>query len=325
MYDPKQLYVDPFLSDFAIGFRPNDLIGREVAPVFESLLPSSNYRVFDRSAWLIYDDRREPLTVANEIAGGKWSADSFSVYEHSLQSPVSDEEREILARTSGASSINVSLDPEADATELVTRSLLLGHEFAVSTLYRNTATYPAGHTATLVTATQWDNYGSATSDPVTNIQTAIRTIYRDIGYAPNTMIIPWEVGSYISSHPKIIDRFKNFMLTAPEAFQQLTGFQGRILTAESVYNAAQNIDATANIVQLWGKDIWLGYVDPASEDSQNRRTFARTFAMPYAGGVMQVDRWRENSRKADLVRNSFRWDLKVVSGASGYLIKNVIA
>lgn len=325
MYNPAELYVDPFLTDFAVSFETPDLIGREVMPIMETSLPSAKYRVFDRSAWLIYNDRREPLTVANEISGGKWSLDTYSVFEHSLQAPVSDEEREILGRVSPASSIAADLDPEADATETVTRSIRLGHEKAVADLVRNTATYPVGHTVTLATADQWDNYSNAASDPVADIKVATRQIYRATGLTANLMVIPWEVYTMLEDHPKIIDRFKNFQLTVEDAFLKLAGFKGRVLVAESVYNAADNIDAAESLVQLWGKDVFIGYVDPNAESRQNRRTFGRTFAMPYDDGIMPIDRWREQSRKADIVRASMRYDLKVVSGKSGYLIKAAIA
>jgi hypothetical protein len=114
---------------------------------------SGRYRVFDRSNWLIFEDRRAPGTVANEIRGAKWSEDVFCTSEHSLQSPVHDEERQALTSQGGLADPvfggAMQIDPERDATEAVTGGLLLRHEKAVSDLVRNTATYPVGNTVTL--------------------------------------------------------------------------------------------------------------------------------------------------------------------------------
>jgi hypothetical protein len=52
----------------------------------------------------------------------------------------------------------------------------------------------------------------------------------------------------------------------------------------------------------------------------------KTFVYPYQGAsVRPVDRWREEPRKADLIRVSERYDTKIVSNTAGYLIKNAVA
>lgn len=313
--------VDPILSDFSTGWTAAELIGGLVAPRTNVNSQAGRYMVFDRSDWLIFSDRRAMGTVANEIQGAKWSLDTFSVREHSLQVPVFDEEREAMG---GAGTFPVGFDLDTAATELATRSILLGHEKTVSDTFRLAANYPGGHTVTLLTADQWDNYASASSDPVTDIETALRQIYVATGRAANTMVIPWLVWSYLRNHPKHVERFTNFRLTADEAFRELTGFQGTIHIAESQYNTADNIDATESISDFWGKDVWVGIVD--NVPGQRTKTFAKTFVYPFNGSVTRpVDRWREEPRKADLIRVSERYDIKVVSNTAGYLLKSVIA
>lgn len=333
MYDPSQLYIDPILSGFSVGYKDQNLYGEQIFPVTRVRTQSGRYRVFDRSDWLIFPDRREPGTVANEIRGRKWSEDTFQTKEHSLQAPVFDEERQELSSLGGLANATfggaLQIDPERDATTLVTRSLMLGHEKKVADTVRNTANYPAGHTVTLAGAQQWNDYTNgvtSTSDPVTAIIAAIRVITSKIGKPPNTMIIPAMGTTYINNHPRIIARYQNFALTVGDAFQQLTGFTGRIITVDSLYNTADNIDAAEVITlsSLWGYDVWLGFIDPS--DGQNVQTFGKTFSQLYpAGDYRPTDRWREENRKADLVRTSWKYDLKIVSGIAGYLIKNAFA
>jgi hypothetical protein len=286
---------------------------------------SGRYRVFDRSNWLIYPDRREPGTVANEISGGKWSEDVFAIKEHSLQAPVFDEEREEL--TAQGAVEGAGLDPEQDATELITRSLLLRHEKLVADTTRLAANYPGNHTTTLSGTSQWSDYtngASSVSNPVNDVQVAMQRIYRDTGRMPNTIVFSYDAWVKVVDHPRIIDRFKAFTLTQPDAFKQLTGFDGTVIVAESVYNSADNVDATETIVSLWGQDVWVGIVDPTP--GQKTKTFGKTFQRAYDSGDMRpVDRWREEARKADLFRCSWRWDIKIISNVAGYLIKNAVA
>lgn len=328
MYDPSGLYTDPLLTNFSKGYQPQNLFGLRIFPMVEVSSPSGRYRVFDRSHWLIYNDRREPGTVANEIKGRKWSEDTYSTKEHSLQSPVYDEEEQFLNSQGGLANAAfggpLQIDPEEDAVIAVKTSVQLKHEKLVADTVRNTANYAAGHSITLGAADQWDNYAGATSNPLDVVQAAIRKIDADIGRPPNLMVLPREGVTWLENHPDVVARFSNFALTNEDAFRLLTGFEGEILLVDSKYNAADNIDATESITSLWGKDVFLGYVEP--EPNLNTLTYAKTFAVPYPNGeVTPVERWREEGRKSDLVRYSWRYDVKITSNIAGYIIKTAFS
>ena len=336
MYDPGTLYVDPILTNLSTGYEEQDLFGLSIAPETPVRTQSGQYRVYDRSDWVYFDDRREPGTVANEVAGRKWSYDTFFTKEHSLQSAVVDEERQELTSLGGLANPtfggDLQIDPESDATLLITRAIRLKHEKRVADMIRDTANYPGGSSVTLSGSQQWDDYTfvvagdpySIVSNPVGAILTGMRKIYSLTGRYPNTLAIPIMGMSFIENHPRIVARFTNFSLTDPEAFRKLTGFEGRILPVNSVYNSANNIDATESIVNLWGKDVWLGIVD--SQPGQKTKTFAKTFAQLYpSGDTRPTDRWREPNRKADLVRHSWKYDLKIVSSSAGYIIKTAFS
>jgi hypothetical protein len=249
---------------------------------------------------------------------------------------VHDEERQELTSQGGLADAtfggSLQINPERDATELVTRAILLRHEKGVADLIRNTATYPGGNTVTLSGTSQWNVYTFVTpgdpysivSNPVGDILTAMRKIWSLTGRYPNTLVIPTMGLSYIENHPRVVSRFQNFSLAEPEAFRRLTGYDGKIILVNSVYNAADNLDMTENIVNLWGKDVWLGIVDP--EPGLMVKTFGKTFAQVYPNGTTRpTDRWREEPRKSDIVRTSFKYDFKVVSSVAGYLIKDAFA
>lgn len=331
MYDPSILYTDPILTNLSVGFTDQALYGTELFPITPVNSQSGIYRVFDRSDWLQFEDRREPGTVAREVRGRKWSTDTFMTKEHSLQSAVLDEENQQLNSQGGLANPvfggALQVDPAADATKLVTRALLLKHEGKVSTLIRDAAQYPGGNTVTLAGAQQWDDYtnGTAsTSNPVADILTGMRAVWSATRRYPNVLAIPTMGLSYIENHPRIVDRFKNFRLTQDDAFQLLTGFEGRIITVDSVYNAADNVDAAESISDFWGKDVWLGIVDP--NPGLLSHTFGKTFTQVYSNGAIRpVDRWREESRKADVIRVSMKYDLKIVSNVAGYLIKTAFS
>lgn len=333
MYDPGTLYVDPILTGFSVGFQDQEFIGRQIMPETPVRTSSGKYLVFDRSAWMVYESRRAPGTVANEIVGAKWSTDTFNTHEHSLQSPILDEERQELNSLGGladpAFGGPLQIDPEVDATNTVTGALLLDHEKQVSTLVRNPAQYPASNKVALVGSQQFDDYTFVTagdtysivSDPIKRLQAASDVIWSLTRRRPNTLVIPALGLQFIENHPRVVRRFNNFSLTEEGAFKKLFNFDGKVLLAASGYNAANNIDAAESFTDLWGKDIWLGIVDP--KPTLKQKTWGKTFAQIYPDGTVRpTDRWREDPRKADIVRTSYNWDLKITSSVAGYLIQN---
>lgn len=333
MYDPSALYVDPVLSGFSVGWAGQDLYGYRLMPETRTGSKSARYKVFDRSNRVIFPSRREPGSVANEIRGGKWSEDNFQTVQHSLQAAITDEERRNLVGPGGLADPDfggdLDLDPETDAVDLVMQSLMLEHELKVANLIRNTANYAGNHTVTLAGAAKWSDYTggvASTSDPVANIRTAIQRIKLDTGRYPNTMLYTFDGVGVIEGHPRVVDRFKAFSLMEPDAWQKLTGLPtpGNIFVADSMYNAADNIDAAENITSFWGQDVWIGLVD--AQPGQRTFTFGKTFAMVQPdGSTKPSEKWREESRKSDLVRTTYEYDEKIVSAAAGYLIKNAFA
>jgi hypothetical protein len=326
MYDPGTLYSDPILTDFSVGYAPPTFVGLRMMPQVTVNTQSARYRVFDRSSRVRFYSRREPGTVANEVRGGRWSEDTFKTQEHSLQAAVADEERQQLTSQGGLANDAfggaLQLNPEEDAVSLINNSLLLEHELAVASLLRNTGTYPGGHTVTLLTADQWDNYLGATSNPIEVFRAALLKVQGKIGVPPNrclihAMGIPW-----IENHPDVVARFSNFNLTDPGAFRELTGFDGEfVIVGDDQYNDNDIQEASESLASAWGKDVILAYVNDGL--SLNDLSFGKTFAQVYPDGSPKpTDRWREEGRKSDLVRVSWKWDLKVTSSIAGYLIKD---
>lgn len=327
MYDASAVYFDPILTNFSVGYQAQDLIADVLSPIVPVTYQTGKWRVFDRSNWLVPgSDRREPGTVAHEIYGRKWSTDSYFAVEHSLQAPVTDEEVRNLGVDSGNpanAALFAGVDPNLDATQLVTNQILLGLENQVSTVARNTANYASGLFTTLSGTAQWSDHG-ATSDPITDIEVGMRAVYSKIYKMPNLMILPWQVMSQLKNHPKIVSRIQYFQTSTEGVLQQLTGFQGRVVVPQSVYNTADNYDLTESVSEFWGKDVILAVTEPNAQ--MNTKCFMKTFAQPYDNGqIRAVDRWREEPRKSDIVRCSMKYDTKIVSNTAAYIIKAAVA
>lgn len=322
VYSPTgsgSVHIDQVLTNISVAWPNLGLVGERLLPSVKVQKQSDKYYVFGREGWLPEDDNRAPGTVANEIAGLAVSTDTYYAREHSLQIPVTDEERE---------NVDSPLAPDRDATELVTSKIMLGREVAIKTLVTTTGNYASGLSTTLSGAAQWNSANYATSDPISDLRVGKAAVHAKIFQEPNTLVIPYQVMTALEDHPDFLERIKysERAIFSPELLGAVLGFQNVIVPGVG-YNSA-NPGATPTLGYLWGKDVVMAWVPPRA----GLRIPA--FGYEFTWQTQYVDRWREEPRKSDLIRATRRYDLKLVAqgeGADagkaigGYLIKAAIA
>jgi hypothetical protein len=317
----RNTHIDVVLSNISVGWPNNGFVGPALFPQVLVKKQSDKYYVFGRESWAVdpSGDVRAPGAVANEIPGLEVSTDQYFAKEHSLQIPVTDEERE---------NVDSPLAPDRDGTELVTQKIWLGREIAMKNMVTTAANYGSGLSVTLSGTSQFNDYTNST--PISVFRTAFRAVHAGLFVEPNVAIIPYQVMSQLEDHPTFINRIQyseRGVLTA-EIIASILGVETVIVPGVG-FNSA-NPGQTASLGYLWGKDIILAYVPP--RPGLRIPAFAYEFVWGYGGSRPQVvERWREPQRKADLIRVSRRYDLKFVAkdasdkAIAGYIIKAAVA
>jgi len=324
VYDPRggdNVHIDVILTNISIAWPNNQFVGERLFPMVTVQKQSNMYYIFGREAWAVDPggDIRAPGTEANEIPGLKAAKDQYFASEHSLQIPVTDEERQ---------NADSPLSPDRDGTELVTSKILLAREIAMQSMVMTTGNYPAGNVVTLSGTTQWSDY--VNSNPILDVRTAMRTVHASMFIEPNTGIIPYQVMSILEDHPDFIERIKysqRGVLTA-ELIAAILGIPSVVVPGVG-FNSA-NPGQTAALGYLWGKDVLLAYVP--DRPGLKIPAYGYEFNWGYAGGQeMVTERWREEKRKSDIVRVSRRYDLKLTAldannkSIAAYVIKAAVA
>jgi len=327
-YNPTgsgNVHVDQILSQISVAWPNNGLVGENLFPTVSVAKQSDKYYVFGREGWLPESDIRAPGSEANEITGYALSTDTYFAQEHSLQLPVTDEERW---------NADNPLSPDRDATELVTSKIWLGRERAMQTLATTAANYSTGNTATLVGTAQWSDY--VNSDPISDLRNGKSGVHAKIFMEPNTIILPYQVMVKLEDHPDFIERIKYSErgIVSSDLIGAIVGINKIVIPGVGVGTSVLGQPITVGY--LWGKDVIMAWVPP--RPGLRVPAFAYEFGWKgNPGGQLQyADRWREEKRKSDLVRICRYYDLKLVAlgdGAvgdagkaiAGYLIKNAIA
>lgn len=316
--------VDPVLSQISVGWPASGFVGEALFPSVPVTDKSAKYYVFsDRSTSVTPEtDYRAPGTQANEIPGMALSSDTYYTQEHALQMSVTDEERANIPPGSG-------INPEADATELLTEKLYTGRELAIRALVTTAGNYATNHSVALVNGTStWSttDYALSTSDPAAVIEKAKRRVSRAGSPPLNTAIIPAPVMSFLRWHPKLLAKGQ---YVSGDNLQDadvinLLGLRGwNVIIPDVQYNTAA-VGQPASMDYVWGDTVVLAYVPPAP----GQKTPA--FGYQFTRYDLTVDRWREEVRRVDVVRTQWEWDLKLIGTdatgkvITGYLITNTI-
>jgi hypothetical protein len=322
VYSPSgsgSVHIDQVLTQISVGFPNNGLVGEQLFPSVTVQKQSDKYYIFGREGWLPEDDYRAPGAVANEVIGMTVSTDTYYAQEHSLQIPVTDEERE---------NVDSPLAPDRDGTEMVTSKIMLGRERIIQTLATTAANYASGLSTTLSGTDQWSDYTN--SDPIGDLRAAKAAVHARIFIEPNTMVVPYQVMTILEDHPDFLERIKysERAIFSPELLASVLGVQKVIVPGVGINTAA--LGQTSTLSYLWGKDVVLAWVP----DRSGLKIPA--FGYEFTWGSQAVDRWREDPRKSDLIRVARRYDHKLVAqgdvstadagkAIAGYVIKAAVA
>ena len=305
MLTPRDVVVDPVLSNVSVAYKNEMYIAEKLLPVFPVSKQGGKYYKYDKSALRRNKTLRASGSPANAVEYGL-TTDTFYCQDHALKEKIPFE---IIDQADAA------LNPEMDATESVTEMLLVDKEVALATSMADTGTITQN--TTLSGTSQWSDYTN--SDPFTNIRTAINTVQAAIGRRPNTLVFGQETFNKLVDHPDIVERIKYSMAGAvtAELIARLFDVQ-QVLIGSAVYNTADE-GQTDSLGYIWGKHAWACYITPKPA----LKTITLGFHMSYK--TREAEKWDDGDAKARYVRVHDNYVAEFVAVQAAYLIKNAVA
>lgn len=314
MPHPNEVHIDAALTNVSVAYRNPAFIADELAPVVPVRKQSDKYFIYDaaRESFRATDDRRAPGAEANEV-NFSLSSDSYYAEDHALVSAVPDEERE---------NADPAIQPNIDRTEFLRAKIDLNKEIELAALLTSTSVIT--QSTTLAGTSQWSDLDD--SDPIAAIEAQKATIMSAVQALPNVLVLPYEVYSVLRLHPKVIERVAYGSVGAvnEQILAQVFDVE-RVLVPRGFKNTAREGQA-ASLSSIWGKHALLCHVPsrPALKQVALAYSFAWTGAPGSLGGH-RVEVWREERRKADVVRVQRYYDQKVIAPGAAYLWKNAVA
>lgn len=207
------------------------------------------------------------------------------------------------------------LNPDREATEIVTEKLLIRKEKDVADMVQTSA--------------NWTNSGTPsggvwsgdTSDPINDVvgPSGIRETMRQlIGSYPNTMVLGATVWAALKRHPDILDRVKYTQLgvVTTDLVAQLFEIEKLIIGTAVIDSSLEG--ATSSFGDIWGNYAWFGLVPP------NPGLMTPAAGYQFVWKPRQINRYREMEEHCDVIECLENWDSKVTSADSGYLLTSVV-
>lgn len=294
----SSLQVEVALTQFSIGFQPQDLIAEQLLPVV-----THNYETGVFWEW----DQQEQFTIPDTLTADgarpgtvdvKAKKNSFAVEQYSIDAPITDREER------NADSI---LRLRQSKTRRAQETILLDQERRVAKALRENL--PG---KTLLAGEKWsDPANDAIEEQVDDAKEAIRL--GTMGREPNTIVIPRRLTRYLKRNPAIRELIKytaGDLLVNGELPPVLWGM--RVLIPGAITNVGTSV---ANYQDVWGDDIVLAHVSNAPELD------APSLGYIIRNGQFTTYTWRDDSISTNYVRPTVLQTEKITWAAAGYVLK----
>lgn len=304
--NPGDVHIDVALSNLSIKYSNEELVGEKLFPALPVDKDSNKYFIYGKENLRTYKTRRAPGTRANSM---DWSvsSDSFKCEEDSLEHPIPDEVR---------NEADAPLKPESDASDMLTDTLLLGQEARVAALALTAGSYYTGHAN--AAGTKWDDFTA--SDPIEDVRAMNSLIHKQIMRNANTILLGKQVYDVLRNHPAILARLSdnNTKIVTPALLAILFDVKEVLIGAARQITSAVGA-ATEASDYVWGKNVILAYKGvPGLKTITFGQTFRRT-------GYRQVEKWREQPIKSDIIKVADKTDEKIIASGAGALLSAVVS
>lgn len=308
------VHTDRPLTNFSHGIiaASEGYIANKVFPIVSVSTRSNSYYTYTQGDWLRDEARMRPPATESVGSGYNLSTGSYFCDVWAIHKDLDDQ--------SDANADDI-LNLEQDAVEFVTARMMLRHEIEWASTFFATSVW----TTDLTPTNLWDVYSS--SNPLTDVQTAIKTILARTGFRPNTLVLGYDTWSALLNHPDIIERIKYTSANVPT--EQVIGrYFGldRVFVSNAIKNTA-NEGAAASYSFIAGKHAWVGYVAPrvGPRTPTAGVTFVWDGVSDSTGDTVGIVKFPIPEKRVTRVESQMAWDSKVIGPELGYLLASVVS
>lgn len=315
----SDVHVNAPLTSISIAFLQDqkNFIARKVFPEVPVQKQSDRYYVYDKKQWFRSDARlRAPGT---ESAGSGFTVDNTPTYFCGVRALHKDVDDQVRANADAV------INPDRDATEFVTRDLMLEQEKDWADQYFDTGVWTGSTTGgDVVPGTLWDAVGST---PIEDMCAEMEAVFRNTGFMPNKLVLGAEVWCVLKNHPDFLERIKYTQkgIVSTDLLAEVLELD-EVLVARALEDV--NPEGAAEDLQyVFGKRALLVYAAPRPGlmVPSGGYTFAWRGLFGANASAMRIKRFRMEHLSSDRVEGESAYDHKLVAPECGAMLDAVIS
>lgn len=246
---PRDAHLNQFLTNYLLGYRPQGMIGKLVAPYITVDKQSNNYGVINKGDWLRVENTDRAMGEKPKQVKFSVSSDMYSARNYALGTEVAYET---------VDNADSPIDPSMRAVEFLKDKLDLDYEVRVE----DKCSTGCGSSQTLTGGDAWSNF--STSDPIANLRLARQAVRATTGYRPNTAVLGQKAWDVIQYHPDLVKAAYPGAgvggVLSLDKFAQIAGVD-RVLIGETVKNTGTEGLADA-FTDVWSTHCYLFHIAP---------------------------------------------------------------
>ncbi len=312
---PSDVHVNSMLTSVSVAFMQDqsEFVADKAFPAVPVAKQSDRYFVYDKGNW--FRAKAKVRAPSTESAGSGFTLDNTPTYYADVYAFHKDVDDDTRANADAA------IDVDRDATEFVTRDLMLKRELTWAATYFTTSVWTGSSTGTDVTpSTLWDASGST---PIEDMRSELRAIKRGTGFRGNKIIMGDTVWDILQDHPDFLERIKytQVAIVSTGLLASVLGVD-QVLIAGAIQNTATE-GASDDLDFVFDNDVLICYAAP--RPGLMTPTAGYTFVWnARVGGSMRILRFRMEHLKSDRVEGEMSYDQKVVAPELGAFLLNVV-
>lgn len=316
---PSDVHVNAPLTNISVAFLQDqkDFIASKVFPNVPVMKQSDRYFEYDKSNW--FRSEAKVRGLSQESAGSGFDIDNTPSYNALVKALHKDVDDQLRANA------DAPLNMDRDASEFVTRGLLLKREKDWATKYFIDSLWTGSTTGGDITpSTLWDASGST---PIADIRAQMTAMKKKTAFRPNKLILAEDVWTALQDNADFLDRIAitQRKIVTTELLASVLGIE-EVLVAGAVENTAVEGAADA-MAFMFTKDALLVYAAPRPSIMHPSAgyTFSWTGYLGASAEGLRILRFRIEHLKSDRVEGEMAYDQKVVAADLGAFFDGTIS
>jgi hypothetical protein len=299
--------------EFDLEMNQRGFIAQRVLPVLESMKQAGPFGKIPIEQLLKTGDTARAPGAGYSRGKFTFTKDSFSCEEHGWEEPVDDREAEMYADY---------FDAEQIATMRAYNAVLLNAEKRAAALLFNTSTW----TPTTITH-EWDDASS--SVPITDVETAVQTLWAQSGLWANALIVNRKVFRNLRLGAQVVDRMKYQGFQDVRAGNITASTLAQVFDLDEVIVAGSAKDTAkegqdTSISPIWS-DEYAMVARIARTNDIKEPCVGRTIHWGADGSTIggTIETYRDETVRSDITRVRHDVDEKVLYVEAAVLLDNV--